>query len=173
MPPFFLVTEACPLVNRTLKNHTKLVWSILITHEQTHLRKTTRYSVWSQHFFEKSLSACDEEKSVNLSKTWLDHVFSIFLSSDPKAFAMSKLSPTNETLSVDNVLPVPSVKPLPPPSDVLIGIRSNTTIILATLPPEKEPRCHAFQKSHIPCTKRHGSKPTFPGFGMTHPLERC
>ena len=32
------------------------VWSILIAHEQTHLRKTTRYSVWSQHFCENSPS---------------------------------------------------------------------------------------------------------------------
>ena len=38
---------------------------------------------------------------------------------------------------VDNVLPVPGVKPLPPPSDVPVGMRSNTTVILATFPPEK------------------------------------
>ena len=39
---------------------------------------------------------------------------------------------------VDSVLPVPGVKPLPPPSDVLVGIHSNTTVLLATFPPEKD-----------------------------------
>ena len=39
---------------------------------------------------------------------------------------------------VDNVLPVPGVKPLLPPSDVPVGIRSNTTVILATFPSEKD-----------------------------------
>ena len=39
---------------------------------------------------------------------------------------------------VDNVLPVPGVKPLLPPSDVLVGIHSNATVILATFPPEKD-----------------------------------
>ena len=84
--------RSLPLVDRTLKNRTKLVWRVLVTYEQTHLRKTTRYSVWSQHFCEKSPSPCDEEKSVNLSQSWLNHVFSVFLSSYPQAFAMSKLS---------------------------------------------------------------------------------
>ena len=83
----FLVAD----VNRTLKNRTKLVWSVFCHHEQTHLCKTTRISVWSQHFCEKSPSPCDEEKSVNLSQSWLNHVFRVFLSSEPKAFAMSTL----------------------------------------------------------------------------------
>ena len=87
-----LGNRSLPLVDRTLKNRTKLVWSILIAHEQTHLRKTTRCSVWSQHFCEKSPSPRDEEKSVDLSSVF-------FLSSEPKAFALSKLSSTNEMLS--------------------------------------------------------------------------
>ena len=101
--------RSLPRVDRTLKNRTKLVWSVLITHEQNHLRKTTRCSVWSQHFCEESPSPCDEEKSVNLSQSWLNHVFRVFLSSEPKAFAMSKLSSCSR---VDSVLPMPGVKPL-------------------------------------------------------------
>ena len=33
-----------PRVNRTLENRPKLVWSVLVTHEQAHLRKTTRHA---------------------------------------------------------------------------------------------------------------------------------
>ena len=39
---------------------------------------------------------------------------------------------------VDTVLPMPDVMPLPPLSDLLIGIRNSTTVILATFPPEKD-----------------------------------
>ena len=56
-----------PLVDRTLKNRTKPAWSVLITHEQTHLRKTTRYSVWSQHFCEKSSSRV-MKKNLSISR---------------------------------------------------------------------------------------------------------
>ena len=43
--------RSLPLVNRTLKNRTKLVWSILIPHEQTHFRKSRR-----PHVMKKNLS---------------------------------------------------------------------------------------------------------------------
>ena len=43
--------RSLPLVSRTLKNRTKLVWSILITHEQTHFRKIRRH-----HVMKKNLS---------------------------------------------------------------------------------------------------------------------
>ena len=68
---------------------------------------------------------CDEEKSVNLSQSWLNHVFRVFLSSEPKAFAMSKLSRQTRCSRVDSV---PGVKPLPPPSTVLVGIHSNSSL---------------------------------------------
>ena len=50
IPPLFSGDRRLPRVNRTLKNRTKLVWNVFVTHEQTDLRKTTRNSVWSQHF---------------------------------------------------------------------------------------------------------------------------
>ena len=101
-----------------------------------------------------------------LSQSWLNHVFSVFLSANQKRLPCQMICSR-----VNSVLSVPGVKPLLPPSDVLVGIHCNTTVILATFPPER-PRCHAFQKSHIPCTKRDDSQPTVAGSGMTHSMER-
>ena len=60
---------------------------------------------------------------------------------------------------VDSVLPVPGVKPLPPPSDVLVGIRSNTTVILATSPQEKDHGATLSRNRTSHVTERHDSHP--------------
>ena len=73
---------------------------------------------------------------------------------------------------VGSVLPVPDVKALPPPSDVLVGIRNSTTVILATFPPEKVQGATPSKNHTCRVPSEHDSKPTFPGFGMTHPRER-
>ena len=125
--------RSLPLVNRTLKNRTKLVRSVLITHEQTQLRKTLAFPSGAN----TSAKSCrprvmKKNLSINLSQSWLNHVFSVFLSSEPKAFAMSKLSSTNEMLSCRQRAAGARC------AVVLVGIHSNTTVILATFPPEKD-----------------------------------
>ena len=70
---------------------------------------------------------------------------------------------------VDNVLPVPGVKPLSPPSDVPVGIRSNTTLILATFPPEKDHGATLFKNRtfRVPNDRTRN-----PGIGITHSIEQ-
>ena len=50
---------------------------------------------------------------------------------------MSKLSSTNEMLSCRQRTASARCEATAPPSDVPVGMRSNTTVILATFPPEK------------------------------------
>ena len=121
-------------------------------------------------FCEKSPSPCDEEKSVNLSQSWLNHVFRLFFCpANRRRLPCPNFRQQMRCSRVDSVLPVPDVKPLHPPSDVLVGINSNTTVILATFPPES-PRCHAFQ-NHT-CRVPSDTTQSPPGVGMTHPRER-
>ena len=64
-----------PSVDRALKDHPELIWSILVTHEPSHLRKATRNAVWSQHFREEPPTPCNKEKLVNVAESRLYHVF--------------------------------------------------------------------------------------------------
>ena len=85
---------------------------------------------------------------------------------------MSKLSSTNETLSCRQHAASARCDATAPSFRRARWNPQQNDGNSGHVPSRKRPRCHAFQKSHSPCTKRPDSKPTFPGSGMTQPIER-
>ena len=116
------------------------------SHEQTHLRKTTRFSVRSQHFF----------------------VFRVFCPANRTRLPCPDFRQQTRCSCVDSVLPVPGVKPLHPHSDVLVGIHSSMTVILATFPPENDHGATLSRNrtSHVPNDMT--QNPLSQALGMTH-----
>ena len=76
----FLVTEACHLSIAPAKPHRTPSGAFLSPMNRPTCARPLAFPSGAKHFCAKSPSPCGEEISVNLSQSWLNHVFRVFFS---------------------------------------------------------------------------------------------